>query len=147
MSGGNARNALLLKVNLVLIERVVHATRTVIGEYRVEPTPFREGQLVSAIYEEMVTDGAIELSYEEVLRRVEETFRVSKWRAEAKAAEQWPGESPGWVHEDLETEENTRQGKIWQWLEAHRRGMAWALAGAALLVGALISQMIINRWF
>jgi hypothetical protein len=52
-----------------------------------------------------------------------------------------------WVHEDLGTKENTRQGKIWQWLEAHRWGMAWALAGAALLVVALISQMILNRWF
>ncbi|ESZ11040.1 hypothetical protein NKH89_13185 [Mesorhizobium sp. M0923] len=55
MSGGNARNTLLLKVNLVLIERVVHVTRTAIGECRVELTSFREGQLVNAIYEEMVT--------------------------------------------------------------------------------------------
>ncbi|ESZ11039.1 hypothetical protein X737_30400 [Mesorhizobium sp. L48C026A00] len=70
--------------------------------------------------------------------------------AEAKAAEQWwpRCESPLWMQEDhLGTDENTRQGKIWQWLEAHRRGMAWALAVAALLVGALICQMIFNRWF
>ncbi|WP_354464469.1 hypothetical protein [Mesorhizobium shangrilense] len=95
-----------------------------------------------------MTDGAIELSYEEVQRRVEETFRVSKWRAETKAAEQWPGESSMWMQEDhLGTDETTRPGKIWQWLEAHRRGMVWAFAVAAALVGALISQMIFHRWF
>lgn len=147
MFGGNAQNTMLQKLNLVLIERVVHATRTVIIEYRVELTPFREGQLVSAIYEEIVTDGAIEPSYEEVLRHVEEKFRVSKWRAEAKAAERWPGESPDWVAENLGTVENDERLKIWSWLEAHRRGMAWVLAGAALLVIALIVQMIIKRWF
>ncbi|WFS69583.1 hypothetical protein CFBP4996_26280 (plasmid) [Agrobacterium leguminum] len=146
MSGTNAKNTLLLKSNLVLIERVVHATRTVIRDYRVELTPFREGQLVSAVYEEMVTDGALDLSYEEVLRRVEEMFRVSKWKMEAKEAEDWPGPSPSWMMETTADEASFKQAKFWSWLEGHRRGIAWFLAAAAIAMAVVIVQILNHRW-
>lgn len=147
MSGGNAQKTLLLRVNLTLIERVVHATRTVLREYRVELTPFREGQLVSAIYEEMVAQGGMELSYEEILRHVDEKFRVSKWRAEARAAEEWPGARSEWMGDGTETLESAEPNKVWKWLEAHRRGSAWLLAVAAVMMAGLVARMIINRWF
>ncbi|WP_157813701.1 hypothetical protein [Sinorhizobium meliloti] len=144
MSGSNAQNTLLLKSNLALIKRVVHATRTVIREYHLELTPFREGQLVSAVYEEMVTDGALDLSYEEVLRRVDEMFRVSKWRLEAKAAEAWPGQSPLWP-DDVGIERD-EQARLWSWLEGHRRGFALVLFVAALAISAVIVHLIMQRW-
>ncbi|MFC0808931.1 hypothetical protein ACFHWW_26410 [Ensifer sp. P24N7] len=136
---------MLLKSNLVLIERVVHATRTVLREYRLEVTPFREGQLVSAVYEEIVADGTMDLSYEETLRRVDEMFRVSKWRMEAREAEAWPGASASWLMEVEDEREAVKRTRFWVWLEERRRGLAWVLFGAALAMTAVIAQMVMQR--